>query len=78
MDRPGVRQLPEGSGEQKKMERKKNGSEVICSAPTILAVRDRREEVSGGIEAPNSRFEITLLSHPRICTRGILTYITIT
>ena len=36
MDRPGVRQVPEGSGEQGKME--KTGWEIICGAPTPLAV----------------------------------------
>ena len=36
MDRPGVRQAPEGSGEQGKME--ETGCEVICSAPTTLAL----------------------------------------
>ena len=35
MDRPGVRQVPEGSGEQGKME--DTGCEVICGAPTTLA-----------------------------------------
>ena len=38
MDRPGVRQVPEGSGEQEKME--ETGCEIICGAPTILAVND--------------------------------------
>ena len=37
MDRPGVRQVPEGSGEQGKME--KTGCEIICGAPTTLAVK---------------------------------------
>ena len=36
MDRPEVRQVPEGSGEQGKME--KTGCEIICGAPTTLAV----------------------------------------
>ena len=36
MDRPGVRQVPEGSGEQGKME--ETGCEIICGAPTTLAV----------------------------------------
>ena len=36
-DRPGVRQVPEGSGEQGKME--KTGCKVICCAPTILTVK---------------------------------------
>ena len=37
MDRPGVRQVPEGSGEQEKME--ETGCEIICGAPTTLAVK---------------------------------------
>ena len=37
MDSPGVRQVPEGSGEQGKME--KPGRKIICGAPTILAVK---------------------------------------
>ena len=37
MDRPGVRQVPEGSGEQGKMEG--TGCEIICGAPTTLAVK---------------------------------------
>ena len=36
MDRPGVQQVPEGSGDQGKME--KTGCEIICSAQTTLAV----------------------------------------
>ena len=37
MDRPGVLQVPEGSGEQGKLE--KTGCEIICDAPTTLAVK---------------------------------------
>ena len=37
MDRPGVRQVAEGSGEQGKME--KTGCKIICGAPTTLAVK---------------------------------------
>ena len=37
MDRPGVRQVLEGSGEQGKME--ETGYEIICGAPTTLAVK---------------------------------------
>ena len=37
MDRPGVRQVPEGSGEQRKME--ETGCEIICSAPTTFVVK---------------------------------------
>ena len=34
--RPGVRQVPDGSGEQGRME--KTGCKIICGAPTTLAV----------------------------------------
>ena len=37
MDRPGVRQVPEGNGEQGKME--ETGCEIICGAPMTLAVK---------------------------------------
>ena len=37
MDRPGVRQVPEGSGEQGKME--ETGCEIICSAQTTFEVK---------------------------------------
>ena len=37
MDRPGVRQVPEGSGEQGKME--ETGCEIICGAPTTLSIK---------------------------------------
>ena len=34
MDRPGVQQVPEGSGELEK-----TGCKIICGAPTTLAVK---------------------------------------
>ena len=37
MDRPGVRQVTEGSGEQGRME--ETGCEIICGAPTALTVK---------------------------------------
>ena len=37
MDRPGVRQVPEGSGEQGKME--ESGCEIIRGAPMTLVVK---------------------------------------
>ena len=37
MDRPGVRQIPEGSGEQGRTE--KIGCKIICGAPTTLVVK---------------------------------------
>ena len=39
MDRPGVRQVPAGSGDKRKME--ETGCEVTCGAPTTLTVKDR-------------------------------------
>ena len=38
MDRPGVHQVPEGSGEQRKMER--TSCEVICGTPTTSEVKE--------------------------------------
>ena len=37
MDRPGVRQVPVGGGEQGKM--KETGCEIICGTPATLAVK---------------------------------------
>ena len=37
MDRPGVRKVPEGIWEQRKME--ETGFETICGAPTTLVVK---------------------------------------
>ena len=37
MDRPGVPQVPKGSGKQGKME--ETGCKIICGAPTTLAVK---------------------------------------
>ena len=37
MDRPGFHQVPEGSGEQGKTE--ETGYEIICGAPTTIAVK---------------------------------------
>ena len=37
MDRPGVQKVPEGSGEQGKMEN--TGCKIICGAPMTLAVK---------------------------------------
>ena len=39
MDKPGVREAPEGSGEQGEMEEAGAGCEIICGAPTTLAVK---------------------------------------
>ena len=37
MDRPGVGQVPEGSGEQGRME--ETGCKIICGVPTILTIK---------------------------------------
>ena len=37
VNRPGVRQVPESSGEQGKME--KTGCKIICGAPTSLVIK---------------------------------------
>ena len=37
LDRPGVHQVPDGSGEQRKME--ETGCEIICAAPMTLEVK---------------------------------------
>ena len=37
MDRPGIRQVPEGSGEQKEMG--ETGCELICGVPTTPAIK---------------------------------------
>ena len=44
MDRPGVWQVPECSGEQGKME--KTGCEIISSAPTTLTVKGEMMMIS--------------------------------
>ena len=39
MDRPGVRQVPEGSGQTGENGEKKTGCKIICGAPTTLVVK---------------------------------------
>ena len=46
MDRPGVRQVPEGNGEWRKME--ETGCKIICSAPMTLAVKSVSQLVLKG------------------------------
>ena len=43
MDRPGVRQVPKGNGEQKRIEG--TSCEVICGAPVTLAVKEQVKAV---------------------------------
>ena len=54
MDGPGVRHVPEGSGEQRKKEQ--TGCEIICGAPTTLAVR-------GQVRRGDIYFHVRLLHH---------------
>ena len=42
MDRLGVRQVPDGSGEQEELE--ETGCTIICGAPTTLAVKGIRDD----------------------------------
>ena len=49
MDRPGVLQVPEGSGEQGKME--ETGCEIICGAPTTLAVKEYTMMMTNGLRS---------------------------
>ena len=46
MDRPGVHQVPEGSGGQRKME--DAGREVICGAQMTPAVKGQVKVMEGG------------------------------
>ena len=39
MDRPGVHQVQEGSGEQQQQKMEETGCEIICGAPTTLEVK---------------------------------------
>ena len=50
MDRPRVRQVPEGGGEQGKME--KTGCKIICGAPTTLAVKGIDDDDDDDIHPP--------------------------
>ena len=56
MDRPGVRQVPEGSGEQGKME--KTGCEIICGAP-----RPSRVKVDDMMTEDGEKFRGTAKAH---------------
>ena len=53
MDRPGVRQVPEGSREQGKME--KTGCKIICGAPATLAVKELMMMMTHGEKLGNQQ-----------------------
>ena len=59
MDRPGVPQVPEGSGEQGKME--KTGCKIICGAPTTLMVKGIDDD-----ECYHAQFHLTSMVY-EIC-----------
>ena len=69
MDRPGVRQVPEGSGEQGKME--KTGCKIICAVLTTLTVEglmtmmkaDINQRIGGGFFLPCEDFWKMLTIH---------------
>ena len=65
MDRPGIWQVPEGSGEQGKME--KTGCQIICGAPVTLTVKGlmRRRRIDGEENLLNSH-----LNDARVGTSG--------
>ena len=58
MDRPGVRQVPEGGGEQEKME--KTGCKIILCAPTTLAVKGLMMMMMMNLCLADCRFSILL------------------
>ena len=52
-DSPGVRQVPEGSREQGKME--KTGCKIICGAPATLAVKELMMMMTHGEKLGNQQ-----------------------
>ena len=58
MDRPGVRQVPEGSGEQRKLE--ETGREVICGAPTTPAVTGKVKVV---VKPVRNELQVLTMAH---------------
>ena len=62
MDRPGVRHVPEGSGEQGKIE--KTGCKIISGAPTTVAVKGLIMMISSLVFLP-SPVTLSVLSSPQ-------------
>ena len=54
MDRPGVCQIPEGSGEQGQIE--ETGCEFICGAPVTLVVKGQMREPQRITSGPRETF----------------------
>ena len=65
MDRPGVRQDPEGSGEETERKMEETGSEVICGAPTTLVVKGQmKPKVKSELPALSSVLLLLLFFPP--------------
>ena len=64
MDRPGIRQVPEGSGEQGRME--KTGCKIICGATTTLGVKGLIMMMM--MIACKKMFTLEKVFLPRFCT----------
>ena len=61
MDGPGVRQVPEGRGEQVKVE--ETDFEIICVAPTTLAVTGSTMMMMMCLTAPNYWLYAQVINH---------------
>ena len=60
MDRPGVWQVPEGSGEEGKLE--KTGCKIICGAPMALAVKGLMMMMMNGIHSQSLLQSVVMFS----------------
>ena len=69
--RPGVRQVPEGSGEQGNME--ETGCKIICGAPTTLAVKGKNLD-DGDDEQTGRRAETRLTCTVRVSSECSLSW----
>ena len=67
MDRPGVQQVPEGSGEQGKME--KTGCKIICGAPTTLAVKGLMMMMMKNVILCKDQHWASFVSRSQVCQK---------
>ena len=65
MDRPGVRQFPDGCGEQGKVE--KTSCKIICGAPTTLAVKGLMMNIMGSTSWMAHAFSTGKKRHKHRC-----------
>ena len=75
LDRPAVQQVPEGSGEHRKME--KTGCKIICGAPTTLSVKELMIMMMTMTRAPSAVIKAVVLelryaSTPRLIILSLL------